>query len=224
LNICLILHAELGGGNNSTFTTQVLSSTGTDTYSVVSSAICSIKGPKHGGANIKAFQMFKDMEMKVADWEDEEQIKGYLRNVINKKEFDKTGLIYGIGHAVFTLSDPRTKILKQMAEMLSVSKHREKEFALYEKVEKMAPQIIREIKKVDKPFCANVDYYTGFIYDMLGIPVELFTPMFVNARIAGWCAHRLEEMCNSCRIIHPAFLSVGKRKEYIKLEKRICNG
>lgn len=221
LDTCLILHAELGGGNNSAFTTRVISSAGTDTYSAIASAVCSIKGPKHGGANIKTFQMFRDMESKLKDWEDEEQIKEYLRKIVNKEEFDKMGLIYGVGHAVFTLSDPRAKILRQMAEELSKSRNREKEFALYAKVEKIAPQIISEVKNVDKPFCANVDYYSGFIYDMLGIPVELFTPMFVNARIAGWCAHRLEEMCNECRIVHPAFASIGQRKKYISLKERV---
>lgn len=220
LDICLILHAELGGGNNSAFTTQVISSSGSDTYSAIASAICSIKGPKHGGANIKTFQMFRDMETKLGNWEDEEQIKEYLRKIINREEFDKTGLIYGIGHAVFTLSDPRTNILKKMAEKLSKCKHREREFALYAKVENIAPDIIRELKQINKPFCANVDYYSGFIYDMLGIPVELFTPMFVNARITGWCAHRLEEMCNDSRIIHPAFISVAKRKKYISMKER----
>jgi citrate synthase len=221
LETCLILHSELGGGNNSAFTTRVISSSGSDTYSAIASAICSIKGSKHGGANIKAFQMFRDMEAKIKDWGDENQIKEYLRKVVNKEEFDKTGLIYGIGHAVFTLSDPRAKILKQMAEMLSIIRHREKEFNLYSKVEQIAPQIISEQKNIDKPFCANVDFYSGFIYDMLGIPVELFTPMFVNARIVGWCAHRLEEMCNECRIIHPEFQSISHRKKYISMKERI---
>ncbi len=205
LNICLILHAELGGGNNSAFTTQVVASTGTDTYSVIAAAIGSIKGPKHGGANIKAFQMFQEMKERISNWEDEAAIDVYLRKIIYKEAFDGSGLIYGIGHAVFTLSDPRTEILREMARKLSQNKGREEEFALYERVEKMAPVIIQQEKNVRKRICANVDYYSGFIYDMLGIPVELFTPMFVNARIAGWCAHRLEEMCNGRRIIHPAY-------------------
>jgi len=205
LNICLILHAELGGGNNSAFTTQVVASTGTDTYSVIAAAIGSIKGPKHGGANIKAFQMFQEMKKRISNWEDEASIDSYLRKIIHKEAFDGSGLIYGVGHAVFTLSDPRTEILKEMARKLSQNKGREEEFMLYERVEKMAPLIIQKEKHVSKHFCANVDYYSGFIYDMLGIPVELFTPMFVNARIAGWCAHRMEEMCNGARIIHPTY-------------------
>lgn len=205
LNVCLILHAELGGGNNSAFTTQVVASTGTDTYSVIAAAIGSIKGPKHGGANIKTFQMFQEIKKQISDWEDEEAIDEYLRKIISKEAFDGSGLIYGVGHAVFTLSDPRTDILREMARKLSENKGREEEFALYEKIEKMAPIIIQQEKSVNKHICANVDFYSGFIYDMLGIPVELFTPMFVNARIAGWCAHRLEEMCNGARIMHPAY-------------------
>lgn len=205
LNICLILHAELGGGNNSAFTTQVVASTGTDTYSVIAAAIGSIKGPKHGGANIKAFQMLQEMKKQISEWEKEEAISEYLRKIIYKEAFDGSGLIYGVGHAVFTLSDPRTDILRELARQLSKNKGREEEFALYERVEKLAPMIIQREKGVSKHICANVDFYSGFIYDMLGIPVEMFTPMFVNARIAGWCAHRLEEMCNGARIMHPAY-------------------
>lgn len=205
LDLCLILHTELGGGNNSAFTTQVVASTGTDTYSTIASAICSIKGPKHGGANIKTFLMFKDMENVLENWEDEEAIKKYLQKIIKREAFDQSGLIYGVGHAVFTLSDPRTEIMRDLAHTLADGKGRKEEFALYERVEKLAPEILRQEKNIQKPICANVDYYSGFIYDMLGIPVELFTPMFVNARIAGWGAHRLEEMCNGAKIIHPAF-------------------
>lgn len=211
LEQCLILHAELGGGNNSAFTTQVVASSGTDTYSIISSAICSIKGPKHGGANIKAFQMLQDLKNKLEDWEDEKAVEKYLYGIVHKEEFDGTGLIYGVGHAVFTLSDPRTKVLKEMARTLSKCKGREKEFFLYESVERIAPEVIRTEKKLQKPICANVDFYSGFIYDMLGIPTELFTPMFVNARIVGWGAHRIEEMCNGPRIIHPAFQCVSKK-------------
>lgn len=209
LDMCLILHAELGGGNNSAFTTHVVSSTGTDTYSVIAAAICSIKGPKHGGANIKTFQMFQDMKNKIGNWQDECAIQDYLRKIISRQEFDKSGLIYGIGHAVFTLSDPRTGILKKMAYKLALEKGRENEFYLYDKVEQIAPLILQEQKEIHKPICANVDYYSGFIYDMLGIPEELFTPMFVNARIAGWGAHRIEEMCNNPRIIHPCYCYVS---------------
>lgn len=213
LNLCLILHAELGGGNNSTFTTQVVASTGTDTYSVIAAAIGSIKGPKHGGANIKAFQMLQEIEKVVSNWENEAEIERYLRKIIHKDAFDKTGLIYGVGHAVFTLSDPRTEVLRELARKLSYSKGREKEFVLYESVERLAPEIIRQEKHVNKHICANVDFYSGFIYDMLGIPNELFTPMFVNARISGWCAHRLEEMCNGARIIHPAFICLQQERK-----------
>ncbi len=216
LNLCLILHAELGGGNNSTFTTQVVASTGTDTYSVIAAAIGSIKGPKHGGANIKAFQMMQEIKREVSNWEDKAELERYLRKIIHKEAFDRTGLIYGVGHAVFTLSDPRTEILRELARKLSCSKGHEKEFILYESVERLASEIIRQEKQVEKHICANVDFYSGFIYDMLGIPAELFTPMFVNARIAGWCAHRLEEMCNGSRIIHPAFIysQQGRKGEY----------
>lgn len=205
LNVCLILHAELGGGNNSAFTTHVVASTGTDTYAVIAAAIGAIKGPKHGGANIKAFQMMQDMKDKVGDWTDKNLINDYLFKILKYEAFDRSGLIYGVGHRVFTLSDPRTRILKSMAYQLAREKKREDEFELYSLVEELAPKMIQKIKNVDKPICANVDFYSGFVYDMLGIPQELFTPMFVNARIAGWGAHRLEEMCNNAKIIHPTY-------------------
>lgn len=220
LDLCMVLHAELGGGNNSAFTTQVVASSGTDTYAVIASAIGSIKGPKHGGANIKTFQMFQNMKQKLHNWTDEEEIETHLAEIVHKNEFDKTGLIYGVGHAVFTLSDPRTKVLKELAHKLSECKHRDAEFALYEKVEKIAPKVIQKEKKLTKPICANVDFYSGFVYDLLGIPLELFTPMFVNARIAGWSAHRIEEMCNESRIVHPAYQCVTKESAYKQMKTR----
>lgn len=220
LDLCMVLHAELGAGNNSAFTTQVVSSAGSDTYSVISSAICSIKGPKHGGANMKTFLMFRDMQKKITNLEDDNQIKEYLKGIIRKEQFDGSGLIYGVGHAVFTVSDPRALILKKMAKELAKQKNREAEFRLYELVEYLAPKAIKEEKGIDKQICINVDYYTGFIYDMLGIPMELFTPMFVNARIAGWCAHRIEEMCNDQRIMHPQYICESGHKEYVKIKER----
>ena len=211
LDKCLTLHAELGGGNNSTFTTRLVSSTGTDTYSAIASAICSIKGPKHGGANRKVRAMFRDMEEAVGNWEDPKEIQKYLTAVLRKEAFDRSGLIYGVGHAVFTISDPRADILRKLAEDLAVHTGGEKEFLLYRLVERLSPRIIREEKRSDKRYCVNVDFYSGFIYELLGIPEELFTPMFVNSRIAGWGAHRLEEMCSGARIMHPAFPYVPGR-------------
>lgn len=205
LDKCLTLHAELGGGNNSAFTTRLVSSTGTDTYSAIASAICSIKGPKHGGANGKVHAMFREMKKSLEDWGNPEEVKRYLSAVLRKEAFDKSGLIYGVGHAVFTVSDPRAEIMRELAGDLAIHTGREKEFLLYRLVERLSPEIIREEKKSDKLYCANVDFYSGFIYDLLGIPEELFTPMFVNARIAGWSAHRLEEMHSGARIMHPAF-------------------
>lgn len=209
LDKCLTLHAELGGGNNSAFTTRLVSSTGTDTYSAIASAICSIKGPKHGGANGKVYAMLRDMKENIGDWKNREEIKRYLTSVLRKEAFDKSGLIYGIGHAVFTVSDPRADIMRELAEKLAIHTEREKEFLLYNLVEQLSPGIIQKEKKSDKLYCANVDFYSGFIYDLLGIPEELFTPMFVNARIAGWSAHRLEEMHSGARIMHPAFSYVS---------------
>ena len=205
LDKCLMLHAELGGGNNSAFTTRLVSSTGTDTYSAIASAICSIKGPKHGGANGKVHAMLRDMEENIADWENPKEVKKYLTAVLRKEAFDRAGLIYGMGHAVFTVSDPRTDMMRKLAGDLALHSEREKEFLLYTLVERQSPEIIRKEKRTDKFYCANVDFYSGFIYDLLGIPEELFTPMFVNARIAGWGAHRLEELHSGARIMHPAF-------------------
>lgn len=220
LDIALVLHAEHGGGNNSTFTTHVVTSSGTDTYSSVAASLGSLKGPKHGGANIKVMQMFDDMKEKIKDWTDEEEISEYLRNLLNKNAFDKSGLIYGMGHAVYSISDPRANVLKQYVRSLSEEKGLMKEFGLYEKVERLAPEIIASERKMYKGVSANVDFYSGFVYHMLGLPKELYTPIFAIARIAGWSAHRLEELNNAGKIIRPAYKSVSKHKSYVALEER----
>lgn len=220
LDIALVLHAEHGGGNNSTFTTHVVTSSGTDTYSSVAASLGSLKGPKHGGANIKVMQMFDDMKERIKDWTDEEEISEYLRNLLNKNAFDKSGLIYGMGHAVYSISDPRANVLKQYVRSLSEEKGLMKEFGLYEKVERLAPEIIASERKMYKGVSANVDFYSGFVYHMLGLPKELYTPIFAIARIAGWSAHRLEELNNAGKIIRPAYKSVSKHKSYVALEER----
>ncbi len=220
LDVSLVLHAEHGGGNNSTFTTHVVSSTGTDTYSAIAASIGSLKGPKHGGANIKVQQMFADLKEHVTDWEDEDQIREYVIKLLNKEAFDKAGLVYGMGHAVYTLSDPREVILKHYARELSIEKGTEKEFALYDRVERIAAEQIAIKRQLFKPVCANVDFYSGFVYTMLGIPEELFTPMFAISRISGWSAHRLEELVNKGKIIRPAYKFVGVHKEYNEMEAR----
>ncbi len=220
LDIALVLHAEHGGGNNSTFTTHVVTSSGTDTYSAMAAAIASLKGPKHGGANLKVQRMFSDLKHNVADTADEEEVRAYLQKVLQKEAFDHTGLIYGMGHAVYTLSDPRKEILKECTENLAKEKGREKDFALYDMVERVSAQLITEGRRVFKPVCANVDFYSGFMYSMLDIPEELFTPMFAIARISGWSAHRLEELVNKGKIIRPAYKYVGTHKEYSPLEER----
>lgn len=220
LDIALVLHAEHGGGNNSTFTTHVVTSSGTDTYSTVAASLGSLKGPKHGGANIKVMEMFEDLKNNVKDWSDENKISQYLSDLLDKKAFDKAGLIYGMGHAVYSKSDPRAKVFKEFVRNLSVEKHAEEEFALYELVEKLAPEIISDRRKIYKGVSANVDFYSGFVYQMLGLPVELYTPIFAIARISGWSAHRLEELNNSGKIIRPAYKSVSERKDYVSLENR----
>lgn len=209
LSIALILHAEHGGGNNSTFTTHVVTSSGTDTYSSISASIGSLKGPRHGGANLKVMDMFRDMKENIVDCEDESEIEAYLLKILNKEAFDGSGLIYGMGHAVYTLSDPREVILKTFAKRLALEKDLSKEFLFYERVELIAQRLIMEKHKVNKNICANVDFYSGFVYQMLGIPEELFTPIFAIARTPGWCAHRLEELLNGNRIIRPAYKYVG---------------
>lgn len=220
LDTALIIHMEHGGGNNSTFTTHLVSSSGTDTYSVIAASLGSLKGPKHGGANIKVVQMFDDMKQQLSDWSDENAIARYLTALLHKKAFDKTGLIYGMGHAVYSLSDPRAEIFRSFVEKLSVEKGYEKEFALYAAVERLAPQIISRERKIYKGVSPNVDFYSGFAYHMLGLPEELYTPIFAIARIAGWSAHRLEEIAINGKIMRPAYKNVGKRKTYIPMDNR----
>ncbi len=220
LDIALVLHAEHGGGNNSTFTTHVVSSSGTDTYSSVAASLGSLKGPKHGGANIKVMQMFDDMKESIKDWADEEEVGNYLRDLLNKRAFDKSGLIYGMGHAVYSISDPRANVLKQYVRSLSEEKGLMKEFVLYEMVERLAPEIIASERKMYKGVSANVDFYSGFVYHMLDLPKELYTPIFAIARIAGWSAHRLEELNNAGKIIRPAYKSVSKHRNYVTLQER----
>lgn len=220
LDLALVLHAEHGGGNNSAFTVHVVSSTGTDTYSVIAAATGSLKGPKHGGANIKVMKMIEDIKNNVKDWHDEEELRNYLIKILRREAFDRSGLIYGIGHAVYTLSDPRAVLLKQKAAELAREKDMEDEFGLYLAIEKMAPELFVAEKKVDKVVAPNVDFYSGFVYKMLNIPIELYTPIFAISRIAGWCAHRIEELVSGGKIFRPAYKNVLGKKSYIPLEQR----
>ena len=220
LDLALVLHAEHGGGNNSTFTTHVVSSSGTDTYSAIAAALGSLKGPKHGGANIKVCEMFKDIKENVKDWKDEDEISDYLEKILHKEAFDKAGLIYGIGHAIYSVSDPRATIFRQFVQKLSAEKGLDNEYELYSKVEKLAPKIISGERTMYKGVSANIDFYSGFVYDMLGLPNELYTPLFAIARISGWSAHRLEEIINAGKIIRPAYLSVQPRRDYIPMSDR----
>ena len=220
LDVALVLHAEHGGGNNSTFTTHVVSSSGTDTYSAIAASLGSLKGPKHGGANIKVMQMFDDIKRNVSDWSDEDALRSYLTAILDKKAFDKSGLIYGMGHAVYSLSDPRAEILKGMVKRLSEEKGLIDEYQLYANVERIAAQLIAEKRRIYKGVSANVDFYSGFVYSMLGLPIELYTPIFAVARIAGWSAHRIEELINGGKIIRPAYISVKKREKYISIDER----
>ncbi|MCH5281947.1 MAG: citrate/2-methylcitrate synthase [Lachnospiraceae bacterium] len=220
LDIALVLHMEHGGGNNSSFTTHVVTSSMTDTYSVMAAAIGSLKGPRHGGANIKVVGMFEDMMREVSDWEDEDEVSEYLSRLLNKDAFDHAGLIYGVGHAVYSKSDPRAVIFKAFVEKLSVEKGLEKEFALYSLVEKLAPKVIGEKRKIYKGVNINVDFYSGFVYKMLDLPYELYTPIFAIARIVGWSAHRLEELANNGKIIRPAYKPIHEDVKYKDLDKR----
>ena len=220
LDLALVLHAEHGGGNNSTFAARVVSSTETDTYSAIAAAVGSLKGPKHGGANIKAMNMLTDIKEHVEDWADDDEIRGYLVKIINKEAYDGAGLIYGMGHAVYTLSDPRTILLKEKAHQLAIEKGREREFLLYDAVERIAPDVFAQAKGTTKNICANVDLYSGFVYDALGIPTELFTPLFAVARIVGWCAHRIEEVVCMQKIIRPAYKSISKPQKFLPIEDR----
>ena len=220
LDVTLILHMEHGGGNNSTFTTHRVSSSGTDTYSAIAAAIGSLKGPKHGGANIKVVKMFEDLKTNVSDWTDEEAVSAYLQALLNKEAFDHAGLIYGMGHAVYSLSDPRAVALRSYVEALSEEKGRQKEFALYALVERLAPQLIAQKSKIYKGVSPNVDFYSGFVYQMLDLPMELYTPIFAIARIAGWSAHRMEEICHSGKIMRPAYMTVCPRREFVPIGER----
>lgn len=220
LDVALVLHAEHGGGNNSTFATHVITSSGTDTYSAIAAAIGSLKGPKHGGANIKVIQMFEDLKKNVSDWKDEDRIAEYLSKILHKEAFDKSGLIYGMGHAVYSLSDPRADIFKEYVKNLSMEKGKEDEYNLYTLVEKIAPQVISKERRIYKGVSANVDFYSGFVYSMLGLPIELYTPIFAISRISGWSAHRLEELCNAGKIIRPSYKSVAPRAEYVPIHVR----
>ena len=220
LDIALMLHMEHGGGNNSTFTTHVVTSSGSDTYSVMAAALSSLKGPKHGGANIKVCAMFNDIKENVRDWNDEEEISAYLKKILHKEAFDKAGLIYGVGHAVYSVSDPRAEVFKGFVKSLSEEKGLDREYALYSAVERLAPEIIAGERKMYKGVSVNVDFYSGFVYDMLGLPHELYTPLFAIARIAGWSAHRIEELLNAGKIIRPAYMSVQPHREYLSMDKR----
>lgn len=220
LDLALVLHAEHGGGNNSTFTTHVVTSTGTDTYSVIAAALGSLKGFRHGGANIKVVQMFDEIKTVIKDWEDDEEIEAYLQKLLNKEAFDRSGLIYGMGHAVYSISDPRAEIFKKYVGELAHHKNMDKEFGLYSKIETLAPAVISKSRKIYKGVSANIDFYSGFVYRMLEIPEELFTPVFAVSRIAGWGAHRIEEIVNNGKIVRPAYKSVAPRRDYIPMEKR----
>ncbi len=220
LDIALVLHAEHGGGNNSSFTTHVVTSSGTDTYSAIAAALGSLKGPKHGGANIKVCSMFEDIKENVSDWSDREEITDYLDKIVSKQAFDKTGLVYGIGHAIYSISDPRATIFRGYVERLAKEKGRSDEFELYKSVEELAPKVIAKHRNMYKGVSANVDFYSGFVYQMLDLPRELYTPIFAIARISGWSAHRLEELINGNKIIRPAYKSVAERREYRPLNER----
>ena len=220
LDMALVLHMDHGGGNNSTFTTHVVTSSGTDTYSTIAAAMASLKGPKHGGANIKVTQMFEDMKMNVENWEDEEEVRQYLCDLLDKKAFDQKGLIYGMGHAIYAVSDPRADIFKGFVKQLAKEKGCEKEYGLYETVERLAPEVIAEKRRIYKGVNANVDFYSGLVYSMLDLPPALYTPIFATARIVGWSAHRLEELKNVDKIIRPAYKPLAPYREYVRMEDR----
>ena len=220
LDVALVLHMEHGGGNNSTFTTHVVTSTHTDTYSAIAAALGSLKGPRHGGANLKVVDMIADMKKEIKDWKDEDEVSAYLRKLLRGEAFDHQGLIYGMGHAVYSTSDPRELIFKEYVEKLSKEKGLSEEFELYSLIEKLGPKIISQERHMFKGVCCNVDFYSGFVYEMLGIPKELFTPMFAVARIVGWSAHRIEELSNNGKIIRPAYKPVITDEQYVALSNR----
>ena len=220
LDLCLVLHAEHGGGNNSAFACRVLSSSGTDIYSSIAAAIGSLKGHRHGGANKRVLDMFEHIENDVSDWKDDDEIRAYLRKILRREVGNGEGLIYGIGHAVYTMSDPRAVRLKHLAKKLAEKKGMAEEFALFEAVERLAPEAIAAERQIEKSMCANVDMYSGLVYKMLGIPSELYTPLFAIARMVGWCAHRIEEVFNNNRIMRPAYKAVAPKMEYIPMADR----
>ena len=220
LDLALVLHAEHGGGNNSTFTNHVVTSSGTDTYSAMAASLCSLKGPKHGGANIMVKRMFDDIKKNVHDWKDRDEIASYLEKILDKQAFDKSGLIYGMGHAVYSISDPRADILKKYTRLLSEEKGKKKEFALYKDVAEVAVELIGRNRRIYKGVSPNIDFFSGLVYEMLGLPDELFTPLFAIARIAGWSAHRIEELINGNKIIRPAYTSVAEAVPYIRISDR----
>lgn len=220
LDLCLILHAEHGAGNNSTFVTKVVSSTGTDTYSAIAASVGSLKGPKHGGANNRVIGMVNEIKSNVKDWEDDNELAEYITKILTKQAYDKSGLVYGMGHAVYTISDPRAILLKKYAKKLAKAKNCEKEYALYESIERLTPDLFRKIKNTSQSLCANVDFYSGFVYSMLGIPNDLYTPLFAMARVVGWCAHRIEEVMTNNKIIRPAYKSIVKRVPYLPIDER----
>lgn len=220
LDMALVLHAEHGGGNNSTFTTHVVTSSGTDTYAAIAAALCSLKGPKHGGANIKVVKMFNHIKRHVTDYNDKEQIRDYLIKILNKEAFDKSGLIYGMGHAIYTISDPRARVFKGFVKSLSEERGRQAEYQLYNNVEEIAAELIMQRRKTDKKISANVDFYSGFVYSMLDLPTKLYTPLFAIARVSGWSAHRLEELVNPSKIIRPAYQNVHDRQNYVPMDER----
>ena len=220
LDLSLVLHAEHGGGNNSAFTTHVVASSGTDTYSAIAAALGSLKGPRHGGANNRVMAMFDEIKTKVKDWDDEDEISAYCEKLLNKEAFDRSGLIYGIGHAVYSLSDPRAVVFEGFVKQLSAEKGREAEYRLYANVAKISPELIAKKRRMYKGVSANIDFYSGFVYDMLNLPTELYTPIFAISRIAGWSAHRIEEMLSGGRIIRPAYKSIVPSREYVPLFDR----
>lgn len=220
LDIALVLHAEHGGGNNSTFTTHVVTSSGTDTYAAIAAAMSSLKGPKHGGANIKVMEMFADIKKHIHDWNDDDEIRDYLRKILHKEAFDKAGVIYGMGHAVYSISDPRAQVFKEYVKALSHEKNKDKEFRLYSNIERLSAELIAQERRIYKGVSANIDFYSGFVYSMLNLPVELYTPLFAIARISGWSAHRIEELNNAGKIIRPAYKCVQDRNEYKTLRER----
>lgn len=219
LDLLLVIHAEHGGGNNSSFATHVVSSSGTDTYSAIAAAIGSLKGPKHGGANAKVMGMVEEIKEN-CDWKNEDALKDYLAKILRKDAYDGSGLIYGMGHAIYTISDPRAELLKEKAARMADVTGSEEEFVLYDRIERLTPDLFAEIKGSDKPLCANVDLYSGFVYKMLNIAPELYTPLFANARIGSWCAHRIEELVTGGKIIRPAYKSVSEKRDYVPIEER----